>query len=125
MTDAEQRLWSALRNGRLQGFKFRRQQPIGHYIVDFFCAKARLIIELDGSQHDDEGRAWYDYRRTKWLTTKGYRVIRFRNYDVLRHPSQIIQAIALELRGPPIRLTGAAHAAPAIHLPPQGGKGCS
>jgi very-short-patch-repair endonuclease len=106
----------------VHGFKFRRQQAIGIYIVDFFCPSAKLIVELDGSQHDDEGHAWYDHRRTKWLSAKGYRVIRFRNYGALRHTSRVIDAIAQALRRP-IRLGGVAGATPPIHLPPQGGKG--
>jgi very-short-patch-repair endonuclease len=120
MTDAERRLWSALRQRRAEGFRFRRQQPIGWYIVDFFCPEARLVVEVDGSQHDDEERAWYDYRRTKWLQSKGYRVVRFTNYDVLRHPAEVTGAISDMLR------EAAPHPArrrAASHLPPQGGKG--
>jgi primosomal protein N' (replication factor Y) len=93
MTQAERRLWSALRNRRTAGFKFRRQHQIGYYIVDFFCPERGLIVEADGAQHDDEEQAWYDYRRTHWLMSKGYRVLRFRNLDVLRHPYQVIGRI--------------------------------
>jgi len=124
MTDAERRLWSALRHRRLQGHRFRRQQQIGHYIVDFFCPKTRLIIEVDGSQHADEDNAWYDYHRTKWLESRGYRVVRFTNYDVLKHPIQVVEAVSEVLAAsPPIRPVGSANATPPVHLPPQGGKG--
>jgi len=98
MTQAERRLWSALRNRRAGGFRFRRQHQIGFYIVDFFCPETGLIIEADGAQHDDDEQAWYDYRRTQWLKTKGYRVLRFRNLDVLHHPYQVIQTIEEALR---------------------------
>jgi very-short-patch-repair endonuclease len=123
MTEAERRLWSALRGRRLRGFKFRRQQPLGIYIIDFFCPEARLIVEADGSQHDDEDQAWYDYGRTKWLKSRGYHVLRFRNYNILRYPSQVVEAIADALGQAPIRPAGSADAAPSVHLPPQGGKG--
>jgi very-short-patch-repair endonuclease len=93
MTEAERRLWSALCDRRAAGFKFRRQHQIGHYIVDFFCPQARLIVEADGAQHEDEEQAWYDYRRTRWLMSRGYRVLRFRNLDVLRFPYQVVARI--------------------------------
>lgn len=130
MTDAEQRLWSALRAGRLRGLRFRRQQPIGHYIADFFCAKTRLVIEVDGGQHSDEDALWYDYHRTKWLESKGYRVVRFANYDVLKHTSAVVERIWEEI-SPPVhcmREVGARVDSPpsvaplARQLPPQGGK---
>jgi very-short-patch-repair endonuclease len=77
-TDAEIRLWSRLRGKQLAGFRFRRQHPLGPYVVDFFCAEAKLIVEVDGGQHADDGEA-----RTRWLEARGYRVIRFWNNDVL------------------------------------------
>jgi very-short-patch-repair endonuclease len=67
-TDAEIRLWSRLRRKQLEGFRFRRQHPLGPYVVDFFCAPAKLIVEVDGGQHADEGEA-----RTNWLEARGYR----------------------------------------------------
>ncbi|HSC18184.1 MAG TPA: DUF559 domain-containing protein [Rhizomicrobium sp.] len=82
-TEAERKLWHCLRDKRLCGFKFRRQQPIGPYIVDFYCSGAKLIVELDGSQHGDGRRPICDLQLTRWLETRGYAVIRFWNTDVL------------------------------------------
>ena len=80
-TDAEQRLWGALRNRRLDRLKFRRQAPIGPYIADFVCMEAKLIVELDGSQHAGSGR---DRTRDAELEARGFRVLRFWNDDVMR-----------------------------------------
>ena len=74
MTDSERKLWSGLRNEQL-GVKFRRQHPLGHYIADFACLEVRLIVELDGSQHDDQ--AVHDARRTDFLNSAGFEVMRF------------------------------------------------
>ena len=76
-TQAEARLWNALRDRRLGGWKWRRQVPQGHYIVDFLCIEAALVVELDGSQHQDQLE--YDARRTAYLGRKGLTVIRFPN----------------------------------------------
>src|SRR5580692_11066238 len=95
-TDAEIRLWSRLRRKQLDGFRFRRQQPIGRYIVDFFCPEAKLIIEVDGGQHADE-----DSKRSDWLTERGYRVIRFWNNDVLANTEGVLLSILEALRAPP------------------------
>jgi very-short-patch-repair endonuclease len=75
MTVSEWRLWSNLRRRQLDGWKFRRQAPIGRYVVDFVCFAARLIVELDGSSHDDE-KDEYDERRQAWLESQGFRVLR-------------------------------------------------
>src|SRR4029079_12797034 len=80
MTDAERKLWSVLRNRKLNGAKFRRQQPLGPYIADFVCQECRLIIEADGGQHADNAS---DARRTAFLESVGYRVLRFWNNDIL------------------------------------------
>ena len=90
MTEAERKLWSAVRGKRLLGLKFRRQQPIGAFIVDFVRVEARLIVELGGAQPHDEEQLWYDYRRTKFLEVKGYHVMRFNNSDVLKFPAQTV-----------------------------------
>jgi len=79
-TPPEQILWSVLRGRRLGGLKFRRQEPIGHYIVDFCCREHKLVVELDGMSHDD--KAEYDRCRQQWLEQEGYRVIRLANADV-------------------------------------------
>lgn len=81
MTGPEQRLWSLLRSRRLSGLKFRRQAPIGPFIVDFFCAGVKLIIELDGASHADRGE--YDLKRQAFLVKAGYRVLRIDNDDIL------------------------------------------
>jgi very-short-patch-repair endonuclease len=73
MTATEGRLWSHLRRRQLDGWKFRRQAPIGDYIVDFVCLAARLVIELDGSTHDEK-KFDYDQRRQAWLESEGYKV---------------------------------------------------
>jgi len=76
-------LWSRLRNRGLKNLKFRRQHPIGGYIVDFICLEERLVIELDGWQHKIEERKIYDKDRTKFLEENGYRVLRFWNNEVI------------------------------------------
>jgi very-short-patch-repair endonuclease len=77
MTVAEVRLWSHLKGRQLDGWKFRRQTPIGPYIVDFYCPAARLIVELDGDSHDFEDKFEDDRRRQAWLESKGYKVLTF------------------------------------------------
>ena len=82
-TDAERKLWAALRGRQLAGFKFKRQVPIDRYFADFACAEARLIIELDGSQHAEQ--AGYAERRTAALEARGWRVMRVWNNEVLEN----------------------------------------
>lgn len=79
-TDSEGRLWSELRARRLGGWKWRRQAPIGLFIVDFYCPAARLVVELDGSQHLDQ--IDYDERRTRYLERGGLRVLRFTSDNI-------------------------------------------
>jgi very-short-patch-repair endonuclease len=98
-TDAEKRLWSKLRHKQVDGFRFRRQQPIGRYIVDFFCPEAKLIIEVDGGQHADAERN--DLMRTLWLQGRGYRVIRFWNNEVLGNTEGVVLTIRDALHPPP------------------------
>jgi very-short-patch-repair endonuclease len=95
-TDAERRLWSALRDRRLNGYRFRRQYPIGPFIVDFACTKERMIIEADGGQHSDSKT---DGHRTAWLESQGWRVVRFWNNEILKNAEGVIDAILRELRG--------------------------
>jgi very-short-patch-repair endonuclease len=94
-TDAERRLWAALRDRRLQGYKFRRQHPIGQFIVDFACTKHRLVIEADGGQHDE---SISDARRTAWLESQGWRVIRFWNNDILANTEGVLSTLLQALR---------------------------
>jgi very-short-patch-repair endonuclease len=90
-TDAEARLWAALRDRRLGGFKWRRQVPIGPFIVDFYCPSARLVVECDGGQHAEQIE--YDERRTRFLGGEGLRVLRFWNSEVLNNSDGVCLAI--------------------------------
>ena len=81
-TNAETILWSRLRDRRFNKLKFKRQQPIGSYIVDFCCKAANLIIELDGGQHNSEKKIEYDQQRTDYLENQGFKVIRFWNSEI-------------------------------------------
>jgi very-short-patch-repair endonuclease len=92
-TDAERKLWGRLRSKQLAGVRFRRQQPIGPYIADFFCSAVKLIVELDGGQHGADLQEEYDTARTRLLTMRGYRVMRFANEDFLREPDVVMEAI--------------------------------
>jgi len=92
MTQPERALWRLLRDRRLAVLKFRRQQPVGDYIVDFFCEAANLIVELDGRSHDD--RAGYDLRRQQWLESHGLRIMRISNDDVLRDSEAVVIGVA-------------------------------
>ena len=92
-TEVERKLWQMLRGKKMGELRFRRQQPIGPYIVDFFCPSARLIVELDGSQHYEEKAAAYDKARTRWLEAHGYRVLRFTNVDFLKEQSATLDRI--------------------------------
>jgi len=94
-TEAERLLWFLLRDRRLNGAKFRRQVPIGNYIVDFVCQEAKLIVELDGGQHADQVE--YDTARSKWLAGVGYRVLRFWNNDLTENEEGVLTAIFNEL----------------------------
>ncbi|MBI3043246.1 MAG: endonuclease domain-containing protein [Betaproteobacteria bacterium] len=91
MTEAEQRLWQKLKRRQLATLKFRRQQPIGSFIVDFVCLERRVIVEVDGGQHAD--RVPDDEQRTCWLQAQGYRVLRFWNNEVLGETEAVVQAI--------------------------------
>ncbi len=96
LTPAEKKLWARLRNGQLNGFQFRRQHAVGTYIVDFFCAKAKLVIEVDGDTHAEQIE--YDAQRTTWLNEqKHYRVLRFTNDEVHRQIEAVIRAIEAAL----------------------------
>jgi very-short-patch-repair endonuclease len=97
-TDAESVLWNALRNRQLLNLKFRRQHPIGNYIVDFCCIEKRLIIELDGSQHEE--LAAQDEERTKWLNEHGFQVLRFWNHEVMPNSEGAIEKIKDHILNP-------------------------
>jgi len=95
LTDAERTLWARLRNRQLQGVRFRRQQPLGSYIVDFICLERKLIVEVDGGQHNEAKGRQEDRERTKWLQANGYRVLRFWNNDVLMNMEGVLERITL------------------------------
>jgi len=92
-TDEERLLWSYLRSKQFAGRRFRRQQPIGPYVVDFYCSAAKLIVELDGSHHWEAEQHAYDEARTLWLAANGYRVLRFSNVEFLRERNSVLDAI--------------------------------
>ena len=98
MTAVEHRRWFLLRGRRLEGSKFRRQHPVGAFIVDFACVTHRLVVELDGVQHA-EARAAYDARRTDWLEANGWRVMRFWNDQVYSTLDEVVDAIRAALGG--------------------------
>lgn len=109
LTEAESRLWSALRNKQVRGLRFRRQAPIGSYIVDFVCFAEKLVIEVDGGQHARQ-RA-YDAERDAWLASEGFRILRFWKNEVLDNLEGVLTVITAALEGPP-------HPDP----PPRGGR---
>ena len=93
-TDAERVLWQRLRAHRFAGYKFRRQQPLGQYIVDFVCFERHLIIELDGGQHAEQ--AVYDAERSAWLQSQRFRMLRFWNHEVLTDVETVEEVILRE-----------------------------
>jgi len=109
LTEAEKALWSKLRYKQLDAHRFRRQIPIGPYVIDFGCLASRLLIEIDGGQHAE--RSGEDGRRTAWLGARGYRVIRFWNNDVLGNIEGVIEMIRSAL-----------YETPHPNPPPQGGR---
>ena len=98
-TDAERRMWFYLRDQRFSRYKFRRQAPLGDYIADFVCYKARLIVELDGGQH--AAAKAYDARRDAWLRQQGFRVLRFPDNLVFKERDSVLEAIWRALQETP------------------------
>ncbi|MGG5839720.1 endonuclease domain-containing protein [Huaxiibacter chinensis] len=96
MTPEELRLWYQLRGRRFFGYKFRRQMPIGPYVVDFACIKAKLIVELDGGQHQD--REAYDLRRSEFLNANGWEVVRFWNNEFRENEEAVLMVLLQHLR---------------------------
>ena len=97
MTPAEKMLWQRLRNYQLDGFYFRRQHPIKYFIADFYCAKADLIVEVDGGVHNDPDAQEWDINRTAELEKSGITVIRFTNEEVLNDIESVIQKIRQQI----------------------------
>jgi very-short-patch-repair endonuclease len=108
-TEVEKLLWKRLRMWQVDGYKFRRQQPIGNYIVDFVCLEKRLIIELDGGQHAEQGE--YDSERDKWLSEQGFTVLRFWNNDLLDNIDGVMEKTYRSLKSTPF-----------LNPSPQGGR---
>ncbi len=111
-TEGEQALWKHLRMRQLGGYKFRRQQPIGQYIVDFVSFEGRVVIELDGGQHSQQMD--YDSKGTAWLEAQGYRVLRFWNNQVLQE-IEAVKAIVSKVLEDGVNT-------PHLNPPPQGGR---
>jgi very-short-patch-repair endonuclease len=99
-TDAEKLLWRYLRRKSLFGLKFRRQEQIGNYIVDFVCYEKKLIIELDGGHHNQDETKINDKRRQKWLESQKFKVIRFWNSEVLKNINGVLQEIKTQIPSP-------------------------
>jgi len=99
-TEAEKILWHCLRNRKLQGFKFRRQHPIAHFIADFFCLESNLVIEIDGSYHDEREQQEYDEGRTFELEEINVKVLRFTNEEVIRDTEFVLKEILNHLKSP-------------------------
>jgi very-short-patch-repair endonuclease len=94
-TDTERKLWHHIRDKQIESFRFRRQRPIGKYIVDFICLEANLVIELDGGQHAEQLQ--YDTERTKYLTAQGLHVLRYWNNDVMQNIEGVLRDIRVAL----------------------------
>jgi very-short-patch-repair endonuclease len=92
MTDAERLLWKHLRSKQVAGMKFRRQEPIGQYIVDFVSFEKKIIVEVDGGQHSEQREK--DRERDRWLKTQGFVVLRFWNHEVLQHVEVVVESIS-------------------------------
>jgi very-short-patch-repair endonuclease len=97
MTEAEKRLWSRLRSRQILELKFRRQHPIGNYIVDFACLEKKLIIEIDGGQHSGDKR---DEIRDSWLGGEGFKILRYWNNQVLNETDAVVEDIFRKSNSP-------------------------
>jgi very-short-patch-repair endonuclease len=102
-TEAEKILWKALRRNQLGGVSFRRQHPIGRYVLDFYCPSAGLAIEVDGGQHAAGQQKEIDLRRDQWLAANGVRMLRFWNNEVLSNLQGVLQTIIMDLEKTPSR----------------------
>ena len=112
MTRAETLLWRHLKANRLAGLGFRRQSPMGNYIADFVAHSCKLVVEVDGESHDFESRLRHDNRRDEWFSSRGYRVLRLTNGDVMKNLEGVVIAI---------RRVAEQAAPPSLTLPRKGG----
>ena len=97
LTSAEKTLWNKIRRRQLENLQFYRQKIIGNYIVDFFCSKAKLVIEIDGGQHCETERIAEDELRTKYLKSKDFKVLRFTNIEILQNLESVVNKILEEI----------------------------
>jgi len=102
MSSAERLLWRGLRGRQVDGARFRRQHPIGIYIVDFVCLERRLVVEVDGGQHTEDDHIVSDARRDRWLGGEGYRVMRVSTTDVYSNLAGVLDTIWATLRDLPL-----------------------
>jgi isoleucyl-tRNA synthetase/very-short-patch-repair endonuclease len=119
-TEAESKLWNSLRNNQLQNFEFRRQHQIGNYIADFICLEKKLIIELDGGQHNEEEGKIKDEKRTAFLTSEGFRVLRFWNNEIFENIEGVVDSIYYNLIHPHPTLSPQGRGLERENLSPQG-----
>ncbi len=98
MTTAEVLLWSKINNNRINGHRFYRQKPVGDYIADFYCPKAKLVIEVDGGQHSKNENVEYDRIREKYMESLGLRILRFTNKDVLTNIHMVLETISSKIQ---------------------------
>ncbi len=93
MTDAEKLFWAKVRRKQLNGYQFYRQKTLGNYIVDFYCPKANLVVEIDGSQHYEKTAIEYDSIRDDYLRAQGLKVLRFSNLEVLQNTTAVMERV--------------------------------
>jgi len=99
MTEAEHRLWHYIRNKNLGGYRFRRQHPLGKYIVDFACIARKIAVEVDGATHGEAHEIIYDARRTAYLEKQGWRVVRYGNEDIYKNIDDVLDDLYAHLKG--------------------------
>ena len=99
MTEAEHRLWYFLRNKQLDGYRFRRQHPVGKHIVDFACVREKLVIEVDGATHGDDMEITYDVQRSKFFESQGWKIIRYGNEEIYKNIDDVQDDIYAHLKG--------------------------
>ena len=97
-SEAERKLWSHLRRKQMALLRFRRQHPLGPYIVDFYCPAAKLVIELDGAQHGEDKAIAYDIARTEWLEARGFHVMRIWNHEFFENTDEVLERIWRSLK---------------------------
>ena len=98
MPEAEHRPWSFLRKKQLDGYRFRRQHPIGKYIVDFACVREKFVIEVDGATHGEQHEIQYDERRTEFLETQGWKIIRYGNDEIYKNIDDVLDDVYAHLK---------------------------